>query len=51
MWNARRGGVYVSLTGAWSTPDANNRANLTVTVNLKNYFALDTITLVSQQYI
>lgn len=41
------GGVYVSLTGAWSTPDANNRANLTVTVNLKNYFALDTITLVS----
>jgi hypothetical protein len=41
------GGVYISLTGAWSTPDANNRANLTVTVNLKNYFALDTITLVS----
>jgi hypothetical protein len=41
------GGVYVSLTGAWSTPDQNNRANLTVTVNLKNYFALDTITLVS----
>lgn len=41
------GGVYISLTGSWSTPDQNNRANLTVTVNLKNYFAYDTIELVS----